>query len=223
MSIKILLKVQLIKWYRGDSVKLDEIKSEIYNIINDRFEFENNVDFESELISLADENLKHKKIFRIKRKGIKVDRWKTLVLVEIETDNENDIKDELKEIISWIASIKESLTGTENTDLYLLLAFNDVVDKDECLRIESTEEFCRKYVLMPSENISEFVGRTFIQGLSDSTDTVVGEDPIEKAFSKTAIQHSWLSPEIQKKWKNAFLELSSDELVDALLEGDVIV
>ena len=189
-------------------------------MIDDCFEFENNADFENELLSLADEDLKRKEILRIKRLGIKVDRWKTLVLVEIEADNENDIKVELKKAISWLASVKESLLGTESTDLYLFLAFNSMVSIEECLRIESTEQFCRKYVLLPGEEISEFVNRTFLQKIIYSADTIIAEDPLERAISETVAKYSWLTPEIQKKWKKAFSDLSGSELVDALLEEE---
>ncbi|WP_378956284.1 ABC-three component system middle component 1 [Pelosinus sp. sgz500959] len=204
-------------------MKFDRIKSKIRDMINDRFEFEDNAIFESELLSLADENLKNKGILRIKRLGIKVDSWKTLALVEIEADDENDIKVELKKAISWLAAVKEFLLGTESTDLYLFLAFNGEVCIEECLRIESTEQFCRKYVLLPGEEISEFVNRTFLQKLINSGATIDGEDPLERAFSETAAKYKWLTPEIQKTWKKAFSDLSGSELVDALLKEEELV
>lgn len=201
-------------------MKFDRIKSKIRDMINDRFDFDNNVNFENELMSLADENLRHKEILRIKRLGIKVDSWKTIVLVEIEANDEDGIKVELKKAISWLASIKEFLLGAESTDLYLFLAFNSEVCIEECLRIESTEQFCRKYVLLPGEEISEFVNRTFLQKIKNSEDTIDGEDPLERAFSETAAKYKWLTPKIQKTWKKAFADLSGSELVDALLKED---
>lgn len=203
-------------------MKFDGIKSKICEMINDCFEFEINPNYENELLSLADEDLKHKEILRIKRLGIKVDSWKTLVLIEIESDDENNIKVELKKAISWLALVKESLLGAESTDLYLFLAFNSKVNIEECLRIESTEQFCRKYVLLPNEEIPDFVNRTFLQKLLNSTDTIKGEDPLERAFSETVAQHSWLTPEIQKRWKKAFADLSGSELFDALLEEELL-
>jgi hypothetical protein len=204
-------------------MKFDRIKSKICDMINDRFEFENNANFENELLSLADENLKYKEILRIKRLGRDVNSWKTLVLAEIEADEENNIKIELKKAISWLASVKEVLLGNENTDLYLFLAFSGEVCIEECLRIESTEQFCRKYVLLPDEEISEFVNRTFLQELINSKDTIDGEDPLERAFSETATKYEWLSPKIQKTWKKAFADLSGSELVDELLKEEELV
>lgn len=187
-------------------------------MLNDRFEFDNNDYLENELLSLADGDMRYNEILRIKRLGIKVDSWKTILLVEIEADDENDIKVELKRTISWLASVKESLLGVENTDLYLFLAFNSEVNIEECLRIESTEQFCRKYVLLPGEEITEFVNRTFLQKLINGADTIDGEDPLERAFSKTVAKYSWLTPELQKTWKKAFSDLSGSDLADNLLE-----
>lgn len=65
-------------------MKLGSIKSNICEMIKDRFMLENNGDFKNQLLSLADEDLKHKEILRIKRLGIQVDSWKTLVIIEIE-------------------------------------------------------------------------------------------------------------------------------------------
>ncbi len=201
-------------------MKLDNIKSSICEVIEDRFELKKNGEFENELLSLADEDVKHKQILRIKRIGVEIDKWKTLILIEIEAIEEEDIKIELRKAISWLATVKESLLGPENTDLYLFLAFSGEVNIEECLRIESTEQFCRKYVLLPGEDVSEFVNRTFLQKLVDDSDTIDCEDPLEKAFSKTVVKHRWLTPEMQKTWKKAFSNLSGSELVDALLEDE---
>lgn len=197
-------------------MKIDGIKSEICNMIKDRFVFEDNTDFENELFSLADEDLEHKGILRIKRQGIRVDKWKTIVLIEIDADN-NEIKAQLKKAMSWLAAVKESLLGTESADLYLFLSFNGEIYKGECIRIESTEQLCRKYVLMPDEQVPEFLNRTFLQKLVNIEVTTDYEDPLERAFSETAAQYSWLTPEVQQNWKKAFSDFSGSDLVDVLV------
>lgn len=219
MNMIMLLNVQSILLW-GCRMKFDEIKSEIYNMLNDRFEFNNNSVFEKELLSLSDEGIKYKEVIRIKRLGIEVNNWKTLLLIEIEATDEDNRKAELKKAISWLALVKESLLGVENTDLYLFLVFNGDVSKEECLRIESTEQFCRKYVLMPDEEIYDFLNRTFLQKIIDSTGDTGLEDPLERAFLHTASQYSWLTLEIQKKWNKYFAELSGSELVDALVKEE---
>lgn len=201
-------------------MKFENIKSQINDIIADRYVVDENTDYVNKLKSLAHDDLINKWVFRIKRKEVKINSWKTLVFIEITADDDEKIKFELKEAVNWIALIKESLLGEENTDLYLFLAFNNNVSEEECLRIESTEQFCRKYVLLPGEKISEFLNRTFLQKINN-IDTIDAEDPIERAFSKTAAHFNWLTPEIQKTWKKAFSNLSGSELSDVLLRGKI--
>lgn len=199
-------------------MKLDEIKSEVCHKSINRYEINNNTSFENELISLSDQEIKYKDIIRLKRLGRNIDRWKTIAIVEIEANDENDIKLQLKRAINWIALVKESLLGTESSDLYLFLIFNNEVSKEECLRIESTEQFCRKYVLLPDEEITEFVDRTFLQESINDVNIKQSEDPIEIAFSETANTYNWLTPNVQKIWKKAFSNLSGNELSDVLLK-----
>ena len=199
-------------------MKFDDIELKLRDTLNNRFVFKDNSDFEVELLDLADEDLKYKKIIRIKRHRVRVDNYKTIVIVQIEASSETDIKIELKKVIRWVALIKEALLGAESADLYLFLAFNNEVSVEECLRIESTEQFCRKYVLLPNENIDEFVNRTFLQNFIDIKDIVDAEDPLERAFTETETKHNWLNPELKKNWKDAFLKLSGVELANVLLE-----
>ncbi len=202
-------------------MKFDGIKIKICDMIDDRYMFDDNVEFIEELLSFSAENLKHKEIIRIKRLSTEVNSWKTLIFIEIAADSESEIKTELKNALSWVAAVKENLLGPESTDLYLFLAFNYDIGVEECLRIESTEQFCRKYVLLQNEEISDFVNRTFLQKLLSSEDTAQGTDPLERAFSNTLAQFSWFTPELQKRWKKSFSELSGSELFDELLKGGV--
>lgn len=204
-------------------MKFDEIELIIRNMISERYEISSNNSFENDLISISDEDLKHKNILRLKRLGRNVYSWKTIVIIEIEANEDVGIKTELKKAINWLALVKESLLGTESADLYMFLAFNGDVSEEECIRIESTEQFCRKYVLLPNEEISEFLNRTFIQKLESHENILNSEDPIEKAFSVTSTQHRWLTPEIQKIWKKAFSDFSGNELSDALLNAEDLV
>ncbi len=207
-------------------MKFDNLKAKIYEIVQNSFEFESDTGYVKELTDLADESIKYKGIIRMKRSGVAIDRWKTIVTVEIDNNNETegdqDIKVKLKSVFGWIASIKESIIGTENADLYLFLALSDALSKEECLRIEATEQFCRKYVLLPHEDISQFLNRTFLHKLEKGEDGVAGKDPLENAFEKTADQFHWLTQEMQKKWKKAFSELSGSELSDVILEKEAL-
>ncbi len=200
-------------------MKFDGIKTRIRDLIDERYMFDDNIEFTAELLSISAENLKHKEILRIKRLSTEFDRWKTLVFIEIADDSESEIRTELKSALSWIAAVKENLSGPESTDLYLFLAFSHDISTEECLRIESTEQFCRKYVLLPNEEIFDLVDRTFLQEFISSKDTAESTDPLERAFSNTLAQFSWLTPEVQRRWKKAFSKLSGSELFNDLLEG----
>lgn len=198
-------------------MKFEKLKSIIMDMANDKFEFENNPAYEEQLLSLAGKNLKHKEIIRIRRRNRNISNWKTIVLIEIVDECNNGIKVELKKAISWLASVKQSLLGVEGADLYLFLAFNVDIDIEECLRIESTEQFCKKYVLLPNEEIMQFINRTFLQSLEEKDKTIQAGDPIERAFSETANKFDWLTTENQKVWKRVFLDSSGSELADILL------
>ncbi|WP_313163920.1 ABC-three component system middle component 1 [Sedimentibacter sp.] len=199
-------------------MKFENIRIELRNIIKERYIFEENSELINKLLSLSDDHLTHKDIFRIKRLSTKVDSWKTLIFAEVVSNVESEIKAEFKSVLSWTAHIKESLLGSENTDLYLFLSFNSNISDEECLRIESTEQFCRKYVMLPNEEISDFIERTFLQELISSKDVVENTDPLKKAFTNTYSKFQWLTPEVQKEWKKAFFDLSGSELCDQLLE-----
>jgi hypothetical protein len=194
----------------------EDIRSSISDICADRYMINDDSGFGKELMGLAD-SINHKWIYRIKRAGIETSGWKTLVFVEIIEEEQENIKLELKRAINWAALVKEALSGEENVDLYLFLAFNDTINEEECYRIESTEQICRKYVLRPGEDVSGFLTRTFLQKLTQSVGSIEAEDPVERAFSKTVQKHAWLTPELQKAWRKAFADLSGSDLSEAIL------
>jgi len=198
-------------------MKLKDIESEILKILDSFYVIQQD-ELTEVLLSYAPDELIHKKVIRIQRNNkntkFKTDNWKTLLIVELE-DQSN-----LKLALDWVVLVKESLLDPQTADIYLFLTFSSAVSIEECLRIESTEQFCRKYVLLPEEDVSEFVNRTFLQRLVNSTDTIEGKDPLESAFSKTSEKHNWLTSEMQKRWKSAFSDLSGSELIAALLKDE---
>lgn len=198
-------------------MKLKDIESEILKILESFYIIQQG-ELTEELLSYAPDELIHKKVIRIQRNNkntkFKTDNWKTLLIVELE-DQSN-----LKMALDWVVLVKESLLDPQTADIYLFLTFSSDVSIEECLRIESTEQFCRKYVLLPEEDAFEFVNRTFLQRLVNSTDTIDGKDPLESAFSKTSKKYNWLTSEMQKRWKSAFSDLSGSELIDALLKDE---
>ncbi|MFH1128133.1 MAG: ABC-three component system middle component 1 [Candidatus Omnitrophota bacterium] len=198
-------------------MKLKDIESAILKIL-DSFYIIQQDELIEELLSYAPDELIHKKVMRIQRNNkntkYKTDNLKTLLIVELEDQSY------LKMTLDWVVLVKESLLDPQTADIYLFLIFSSDVSIEECLRIESTEQFCRKYVLLPNEDISEFVNRTFLQRLINTTDTIEGKDPLESAFLKTSEKHNWLTPEMQETWKKAFSNLSGSELVEELLKDE---
>lgn len=201
-------------------MSFDILESKITDMINDRYMVNENQEEIEEMLNLTEEKFKNKSVLQIKRLNRDINRWKTIVIAEIDSQDQLEINNKLKEVINWVALIKEYLSATESTDLYLFLSFNNKVDEEECLRIESTEQICRKYVLLPKEDVISFLNRTFLQELTNNISIKQSEDPIEIAFSNTAKEYTWLTSYIQKLWKKALLDYSGSELLDMILEGE---
>ncbi|PCK05153.1 MAG: hypothetical protein COA42_18630 [Alteromonadaceae bacterium] len=199
---------------------LDDVWAAIADAAGSRFELSVNDESVDDLMSLAGEEAGLGKIMRIKRRERSNASWKTLVFAEAEADNEIILKENIRKVIRWVATIKEFLLRSENTDLYLFLMFRGEVSTEECLRIESTEQFCRKYVLLPGEDVSEFVSRTFIKEIVSAGGVIDANDPLEEALTKTADKYDWLTEDVKSQWKKAFLELSGSDLADVIFGGE---
>lgn len=73
------------------------------------------------------------------------------------------------------------------------------------LRIESTEQFCRKYVLRPTETLENFLERTFLAKPNAVIKELLSTDPLIKSFLAVQSENNWFNSEEQKKWKEALL------------------
>lgn len=195
-------------------MKLEKIIKSIQEVANSRYEIISN-----EIDSWYENSISNKiKILQIKRKGSFCETVKTLLFADIsDIESSEQQKKELKEIMLSVAMIKESLRENENTDLYLFLALPERVSQEECIRIEATEQLCRKYVLMPDEGIFDFFERTFLASMLIEKVSINGKEPIDVALTKTRIKYDWMSNKIQKEWRETFLEYSGMELVEKLV------
>lgn len=195
-------------------MKLEKIIKSIQEVANSRYEIISN-----EIDSWYENSISNKiKILQIKRKGSFCETVKTLLFADIsDIESSEQQKKELKEIMLSVAMIKESLRENENTDLYLFLALPERVSQEECIRIEATEQLCRKYVLMPDEGIFDFFERTFLASMLIEKVSINGKEPIEVALTKTRIKYDWMSNKIPKEWRETFLEYSGMELVEKLV------
>ena len=160
-------------------------------------------------------------IIRIRRKKASNARMKTLVLADI-SDCYGEIKKQLKDILNAVADIKDSVPNTENIDVYLFLALPDSVDREECIRIESTEQLCRKYVLMPDESVSDLLARSILSPIVENRESVDGREPVMRAFANVRESNEWLSDELQDKWKKAFESYTGIELAEMLIDEGIV-
>ena len=128
-------------------MKLEELCSYIDTVIENRFEKESSIDISKHLYALDEQNLE-KQIFRLKKKNkFELKTYRTILLVQIADS------DVLKSVLQWVAAVKNSLTDPETSDLYLIvISENNIFTIDDSMRIEATEQFCKKYVQREDES-----------------------------------------------------------------------
>lgn len=119
----------------------------------------------------------------------------------------------------FIALIKESLPDPSNADLYLFSIIEDNKSLGQCLKIESSELLCRKFVLRPQETIIEMLSRSFLIPLDNYEQESINLNPIENAIKSTKSKHSWLKANELKKWRTLFnSNLNNLDIVDKIIE-----
>ena len=170
-----------------------------------------------DIYDLASANIANREVFQIKRKSRKneTSHFKTLLLVGLSK------KTDLRLAFEWAAAVKEYLLDPEIADLYLFVHWKKEIHPsiEECLRIESTEEFCKKYVIHPAEELPDFISRTFLSAIDDPIEEALGTDPMTQAFSKLSQDFDWFSEEEQTKWKNLFASgLGANEVIEEIFK-----
>ena len=202
-------------------MKIEKFSTTIIDIIKDRFQIEDFNGYSNELLKLAGDEFSKKKLMRIQRivdDGEKrLNTWKTLIIVEVEN------KDKIKHTLEWAALVKDSLLDPETADLYLFIFFKkDDISLEHSLRIELTEQFCRKYVQRPDETEEQLIDRSFLRKIEGSSKKTIDIDPLNNALSLTSSSFEWFTKEEQKKWKNVFLSayIGSDLLEKLITENE---
>jgi len=193
-------------------MKLNELSIYIDELIKDRFVKEENQAKSDYFLDLDEYNL-NKKIIRLKR-SLKADLlfYRTLLLVEI--NDESLLKGSLK----WTSAVKNNLTDPETSDLYLIIVSEkNIYSIDDSMRIEATEQFCKKYVQRDGESPECLMKRTYLSKLSSGGSHGIQEDPLKKALQNTNTDHKWFDEEQQKVWKDAFTSNDNgNELLDKI-------
>lgn len=187
--------------------------------IDGRFQIDPNEGFLKKLEEIKPSELTDAAVLRIQRlpssegPTLSLDTWRT-VLVTVLVN-----KVQLRLAFEWAALVKETLLDPESSDLYLFIAFGNHINLtiEYCILIESTEQFCRKYVLRPEETPEQLIERTFLAPLINSSVNNRISDPLLAAFSITGNQRTWFNTAEQNKWQKIFLSgKKGDELVDEL-------
>lgn len=193
-------------------MKLNELSLYIDELIKDRFVKEENQSKTTEFLDLDEYDLS-KKVIRLKR-SFKTNLlfYRTLLLVEI-----NDVSF-LKEALKWTSAVKNSLTDPETSDLYLIIvSSNNIYSVDDSMRIEATEQFCKKYVQRDEESSEYLMERTYLSKLSFGGGNSIQGDPLKRVLQNTNSEHAWFDAKKQKLWKEAFTsEDNGNELLDKI-------
>ncbi|MBC7759507.1 MAG: hypothetical protein H7069_11670 [Phormidesmis sp. FL-bin-119] len=184
--------------------------------IKNRFEVSENDSRSEEFMNIGADYLFDKKVLRLLRSNKKLDitvYCKTMLMVDIR-------REELRDSFEWGALVKEMLLDPETADLYLLIFWKAEVKPslEECLKIESSEDICRKFVFRPHETIESFIERTFLKEVEAPQPLDLGQDPLISAFSGLEEQFGWFSEAEKARWKEAFGSgASGSDLFDELI------
>jgi hypothetical protein len=183
--------------------------------IEGRFSIKSYGTIENEMINVASEKLQNKNLLRFFRTQETSElHLKTLLIVGIISD------DDLKNALQWAALCKELILDPETADIYLAIMWSNETQPsvEECLRIEASEDFCRKFVLRPNETNKSFVERTFITKVDAPSPMDLGQDPLIAAFSILEKEFTWFSDAEKIKWREAFSSgASSFDLFNTLI------
>lgn len=153
-------------------------------------------------------------LIQIKRIGNDRAEWKTIIAAHVEHLESKEIGDnpELEKVLTLAAYMRDALLDAEPYDLYLFLTTDNPPNIEVCMRLESTEQFCKKYVLRKDQSIGEMLERTFLSGFEEVEVEGIVEDPLD-----AALKAAGLNLDEQRKWRDAFLSGKiGDDLIDVI-------
>ncbi len=196
-------------------MKTREIEAQIRLRAKTRFE----VTVDETLGLLAETALVDVSALKVRRVGSSGRGGRTILLAAI------DKIDDWTLVSRWSAQVRDVLPEPETSDLYLFLVA-DGFSAHNRSRIESDEQFCRKYVAGSVDELPGLLDRTFMASLSSREGGAGGgggiANPITAAFQATQEKHTWLTEAFQQHWLNTFLtEKPGKDLVPQII-GNIV-
>ncbi|WP_110689419.1 ABC-three component system middle component 1 [Salinicola endophyticus] len=150
-------------------------------------------------------------ILRLKRSCIDKAGWRTVLLIELQSSA-------VQEAHQWAADVRDVLPEPETSDLYMFLLISDVTN-DAAMRIETDDRFCRKIVARQSEDVMDFLDRTFLAALDPPGNVETLSDPLVSALKSLSDDLPWTVPYISA-WKTELLSNTSGaDVVRALSDS----
>ncbi|MFN8333494.1 MAG: ABC-three component system middle component 1 [Cyclobacteriaceae bacterium] len=197
-------------------MSFEEFTSDIKTGIEKKFELSAETS-QPAILDLSSGEFTSKQVVRIKRTNAPNALHKTLLIAGINS------KTDLEHALVWAATTKDMLPNPEVSDLYLLIFPGEgmKITLEHSLRIESSEDFCRKYVLRPEETTELFLQRTFIGELTNVLPPKpMGTDSLlAAAFVEVEKKYKWFDTETQQIWKDAFASgKSGSELLEIIFK-----
>lgn len=193
-------------------MKSDEILQAILAISKKRF-----VVVEPEaslkLCFLAGDEIHDRQVVILRKSALTAGGNKTILIAWLKSP------DDIKHGAKWAASVRDVLPEPEASDLYLILAAEQL-SEGTCSSLEADEQFCRKYALRPHETPDDMVSRTFLAPLEAKDDESNITDPVISAMRLTGKGHEWLDDEQQEYWKELFLSDLESSNIASLLIGE---
>jgi hypothetical protein len=185
----------------------EEFTNEISENITDRF----NVISTDKYCSIAPSQLNSKNIYEVQLLKSQAKGLKTILVTSINSF------DDLKYPLKWAAAVKDVLLDPQSADLYLFIHQSGNLPLETCLRIESSEEFCRKFILRPDEATVGLIDRTFLSILIDDSSEEISNSPTLNAFNAMRNANEWMDEKEQKKWQELLLsDMESYDIIQSI-------
>jgi len=137
-------------------------------------------------------------------------RWRTILVADAPYSEAA-----IQSAYSWAANVRERLPGTQSADLYMLIVMRDV-PFEEAVKIETDDNFCRKYVLGPDESIDNFFDRTFLGPVKAQSDGGPLQNPVVTALQSVVKNHAWVGAVIEQ-WEQVLVNSDAHELTKFLM------